>query len=92
MRIDNGIIRRAIEPAVSIAFAVLAAIPVAALWWRAWMYQGWPGPPPFLALFMHTDGEASYDRVFLEILVLAWIAIAASLIAGRRLLSERRPV
>lgn len=45
------------------------------VWHYLWFYQGFFRPPAFLAPFIWSDGEASFDRVILEmflILFLTW--------------------
>ena len=65
------------------ALLIAAAGVTSVLWWRAWMYWGWPGTPGFLPRLLGADGEAAYDaygtEMFLvSLAVLSLVAIVVS--------------
>ncbi len=53
---------------------VLAFI-AARMWWRVWLYDGWPGSPGLLRLFVSVDGEASYDLEYLEMFLVVGLGL-----------------
>ncbi len=53
------------------------------VWWRLWMYKGFFGPPAFLSAFLWTDGEASYDRVALEMFLVLFVIFSFVILAFR---------
>ena len=64
---------------LAIAGAAVLSEALALVWWRFWMYSGWPGPPPIVRLFVQADGERSYDLVELDMfLVVAAVVVALS--------------
>lgn len=57
--------------------AVAGAYTLALLWWRLWMYKGFPGPVPFIHWFKVSDGEGSYAltevEMFLHVLLVIFL-------------------
>ena len=74
----------------SLASAVLAFL-AAVGWWRAWMYQGWIGPPRLLHPIWPglVDGDASYDIAFYEMFVVSLVAFLPLLSMVRRYLAKQ---
>ena len=53
---------------------LISSIIIGIFWWKLWIYSGWYKPPSFLKyLLSSVDGEASYDVVMLEMIVLIFI-------------------
>ncbi len=53
---------------------LIISIIIGISWWKLWIYSGWYKPPNFLKYFLSSvDGEASYDVVMLEMIVLILI-------------------
>lgn len=66
---------------LTIAIAILlGSYLIALLWWRAWMYQGFEGPIPFLHWFISSDGEQSYNLTELEMYIHVLIFVFLSYI------------
>jgi hypothetical protein len=64
------------------ATIVAAAAALSILWWRGWMYAGWPGSPGVLARLLSADGEAAYDAYAAEMFL---ILLASFIIPACRL-------
>jgi hypothetical protein len=57
------------KKAIFILLAIVISYGATLLWWRAWMYEGFYGPIPFIHLLVPSDGEASYYLTELEMFV-----------------------
>jgi hypothetical protein len=68
-------IRSAFVAAGVVAGAYAAAI----VWWRMWMDNGIPGPPPYLHWFIRADGEASYVLTELEMFGVCVLSVCIAL-------------
>ena len=64
-----------------------AAYISAAVWWRLWMYEGWPAPPRYLHRFIWSDGEGSYNLTYAEMFGVC-LAVAGGLWTAVRLIKH----
>lgn len=72
-----------------IAVGIVASVLAGNLWWILWMNHGWFGPPGVLAGILKVDGEAAYDAILLE-MILIIAAILASVAIGYQFYSRVR--
>lgn len=70
--------RRVWLPAALVGPAAMLAL----LWWRAWLYRGWPGPPIALAHFAlgTLSGESAYDLALADMFLWSLLALASCLV------------
>jgi hypothetical protein len=54
------------------------------IWWRLWIYHGFPGTPGWWSSLAGWDGEAAYDGVFYEMYVVCLIITAVCCLFWRR--------
>ena len=57
----------------SIVFLMITASVSAIVWWRLWIYDGWPGTLGILHQFIEVDGESSYDLELLEMFLVSLV-------------------
>lgn len=69
-----------------VAIAVLAGN----LWWVLWMNHGWFGPPGLIAKVLGVDGEAAYDAILLEMILIIAAILAIGVICYRFYPRERK--
>ena len=67
------------------AFFALASL-LALLWWRAWLYSGWPSPPSAVAHLVlgEASGEGSYDLVWADMFLWSLVALFTAALLIRR--------
>lgn len=63
--------------------ALVGVLAGAVVWWRLWMYHGFPGAPPLLRPFVWTDGESSYDRGFAEMILIELLVVLVGFVTVR---------
>jgi hypothetical protein len=76
--------RRFLRIGAWVATPIVSAGIVSVLWWRAWMYAGWPGTPGILPQLLHADGEGVYDAYAFEMFFVALVVFAAVAFAVAR--------
>lgn len=64
---------------------LVAAGAASVLWWRAWMYRGWPGTPGRLPGLLGADGEAVYDAHHIEMFLVSPAAFTLIAVVVSRL-------
>jgi hypothetical protein len=62
------------------------------LWWRGWMYHGWPKAPGLLGNFLAADGEGSYDLAWCDMILTLLAVTTLSVPVGFLLMRERRKI
>ena len=63
-------------------FLSVGAAAGAAIWWRLWMNSGWPGTPRLLHCLLRVDGESSYNATYIEMLLILFVVLLATVILG----------
>jgi hypothetical protein len=77
--------KKSIKVASLIFIGLLVSFLLSVFWWRAWMYQGFIGPIPFLHWFIVCDGEACYDLTELEIIFHILLALLGALLIYKKI-------
>ena len=59
---------------------LLASILLGGLWWRLWMYHGWPGSPAVIPRLLGEDGEGAYQALMDEMILICGILLYGLLV------------
>ena len=68
---------------------IIIAVLAGNVWWLLWMNHGWFGPPGLFARILEVDGEAAYDVILFEMIVIV-AAILAVVVIGYRFYSREQ--
>jgi len=55
---------------------VVTALFFSTMWWRLWIYHGWPGASGILARVWHADGEGAYSAMAAEMFFICAVFLA----------------
>ena len=69
---------------VLLVFGFIASVFIARYWWIGWMYHGLPSPPDFLRPIWPASGEGVYNRISVEMILVAACINTALILYLRR--------
>lgn len=69
--------------------SLVLAIALGTGWYRAWFNHAWPAPPSILGQLLGTDGERSYDAMWLQLMLTVLLLVGVPAYWALRRLKSR---